>query len=231
MNINLKEIVDTPTDNPYLIIGSNGKVRLDVAKLVQDILADFNFKTYQDTDEVLVYQSGYYQANGEKFIKAECQRRVGIHAALTEHGVNEVIGHIKRSTYTDRENFNQDKVTINVNNGLLNTETKELKPHSANFLSTVRIPVTYNPEAKANRAMQFIDEVHHPEDIPVIQEIFGNCVVPDNSIQKAVLYIGDGENGKSTELNLLKAFIGKTNCSSVSWQQLELNRFAKSSLV
>jgi putative DNA primase/helicase len=85
-------------------------------------------------------------------------------------------------------------------------------------------------KAHVHRALKFMSEVHHSEDIPVMQELFGNCLVPDNSIQKAFLDVGDGENGKSTELNLLKAFVGKSNCSNVSWQQLELNRFAMSNL-
>lgn len=225
-----RKLKEKRKENPYIAVDDKGKSKLERAKLTKALLQDITFRTYRDTEEVLVYLDGYYQPDGEKHIKAECQRRVGLSAVLTEHEINEIIGHIRRSTYTDREAFNQDKITINLINGLLNTETKELRPHSPEFLSTVRIPVKYNPDAYARRAMEFMEEVHHREDIPVIQELFGNCLVPDKSIQKAILYVGDGENGKSKELSLLRIFIGKANCSSVSWQQLELNRFAKSSL-
>jgi P4 family phage/plasmid primase-like protien len=226
--INLNEVKQAPTENPYIIVTDDGKI-LDIKKLIEDLFKEFHFKTYDDTEEVLFYKNGYYMSGGETIIKSECQRLVGIDM-LTEHVIKEIIGHIRRSSYIKRELFNQDKININLENGILNTVTLEFKSHSPDFLSTVRLPLTFNPLARAKRAMQFMKEVHHPEDIPVIQELFGNCLVPDNSIQKAFLFLGDGENGKSIEINLLRRFTGKANCSSVSLQKLEKSRFASSSL-
>jgi len=68
------------------------------------------------------------------------------------------------------------------------------------------------------------------EDLITMQEFAGYCLLPNYSIQKAVLLQGDGDNGKSTYLNLLKTFVGEENCSHVSWQSLEDNRFASSQL-
>src|SRR5208337_5133071 len=42
--------------------------------------------------------------------------------------------------------------------------------------------------------------------------------------------IGDGSNGKSTLINLIKALIGLKNVSSRGLQELEMNRFAKADL-
>jgi putative DNA primase/helicase len=50
------------------------------------------------------------------------------------------------------------------------------------------------------------------------------------SIQKALLLVGDGSNGKSTLINLIKAFTGHENVSAVSLQELENNRFSKADL-
>lgn len=215
--------------SPYIVDGARGPA-LDQDRLVTDLLADFTFKTLKDTDEILVYQDGYYQANGARLIKAECQRRIGVNSLLTEHKVNEVVGHIRRSTYTDRALFNANKEIINLTNGLLNVRTRQLSDHTAEYLSTIRIPLEFVSGADCPRIRQFFGEVHHAEDVPVVVEEFGYCLIPDYSIQKAFLDVGDGENGKSTELNLLKGFIGKENCSNVPWQALELNRFAKSAL-
>ncbi|MBS3160196.1 hypothetical protein J4213_00690, partial [Candidatus Woesearchaeota archaeon] len=46
----------------------------------------------------------------------------------------------------------------------------------------------------------------------------------------AFMLEGGGANGKSTFINLLKCFLGKKNCAAVPLQQLEINRFALSSL-
>jgi putative DNA primase/helicase len=178
----------------------------------------------------LIYRDGYYQPQGKRFIKSECQRRVGVSALLTEHKVNEIIGHITRSSYVDRKAFNADKLTLNLINGLLDTRTRELRPHTPDYLSTIRIPVTYDANADCPVIRKFLAEVHHSQDIPVVEEIAGYCLTPDNSIQKAILIMGGGDQGKSTELSLLKAFIGAENCSNVPWHALELNRFAMSAL-
>ncbi|MBA7669515.1 hypothetical protein ES703_77646 [subsurface metagenome] len=184
----------------------------------------------RDTDEVLIYRGGVWCYGGEAFIKAECQRRVGVKEVLTEHKVNEIIGHIQRTTYCDRRVFNQNKWVITLENGLLDIRTKELKPHTPEFLSTIHIPVTYDPEAECPRIRQFLAEVLEPQDTPAIEELFGYSLIPDYSIQRTFLFIGDGSNGKSTLLNLLRIFIGKDNCASVPWHALEYSRFASSRL-
>lgn len=223
---------DTTSHAPrgYIITDGKGKQNLDLEALVNDLLADFRFVTLRDNDNVLIYKDGYYQSQGKRFIKAECQRRVGVSLLLTEHKVNEIIGHITRSTYVDHEIFNTDKFTLNLINGLLDTRKRELRPHTPDYLSTIRIPVTYDANADCPAIRQFLSEVHHSQDIPVVEEIAGNCLTPDNSIQKAILIVGGGDQGKSTELSLLKTFIGADNCSNVPWHALELNRFALSAL-
>lgn len=47
---------------------------------------------------------------------------------------------------------------------------------------------------------------------------------------KAIMMIGSGANGKSTVLRLLKSFLGETDCSAVSLQDLCKNRFAAAQL-
>jgi len=94
----------------------------------------------------------------------------------------------------------------------------------------IRIPVTYDPSADCPRIKQFFAEVLEPQDIPVIHELAGYALIPDYSIQRAFLFIGDGSNGKSTLLSLLRTFLGKDNCSSVPWHALEYSRFASSRL-
>lgn len=214
----------------YILTDDKGNQSLDIEALINDLLADFHFATLRDNDDVLIYEGGHYQSQGKRFIKAECQRRVGVSSLLTEHKVNEIIGHITRSTYVDRKAFNTDKLTLNLINGLLDTRTRELRPHTPDYLSTIRIPVRYDANADCPAIRQFLSEVHHSQDIPVVEEIAGYCLTPDNSMQKAILIVGGGDQGKSTELLLLKAFIGADNCSNVPWHALELNRFAMSAL-
>lgn len=214
----------------YILEDKDGKLKLDLEQLVNDLLSEYYFATLVDTHEILIYRTGVWKFRGQEFIERECQRRVPGKQLLTRYKVNEIIGHIQRSTYCDRNMFNREKWVLNLENGLLDVQTKELNPHTPQSFSTIRIPLTYNPEADCPRIRQFFKEVLRPKDIPVIEEFFGYCLVPDYTIQKAFLLLGDGANGKSTLLELLKASLGKDNCSNISLQGLENRVFAVADL-
>lgn len=214
----------------YVILTETGKAKLNLVKLTEDLFNEYHFATLRETDDVLVYVHNQWRDGGEEFIKQQCQRRVGVKEVLTQYKVDEVIGHIKRTTYMTRQVFNREKWVVNVQNGLLDLRTRELRPHNPDFLSTVHIPVTYDSQADCPRIKQFFREVLPGDDIPTIEELFGYCLIPDYSFQKAFLLVGDGANGKSTLLRLLRAFVGKDNCANVPWHALELDRFAKSEL-
>ena len=216
--------------SPYFYRDKNGNLKLDMETLTKDILNEFKFITLPDTEEVLVYDDGHWRYGGEEKIKAEAEKRVGLSKLLTVHVINEIIGHVQRSTYTARALLNPAPRIINLKNGLLDIRTRELKPHTPEFLSTIRIPVTYDSNTDCPRIKQFFAEVLEPEDIPTIHELAGYALIPDYSIQRAFLLIGDGSNGKSTLLSLLRTFLGKDNCSSVPWRALEYSRFASSRL-
>lgn len=62
-------------------------------------------------------------------------------------------------------------------------------------------------------------------------EILGWLIVAWTALQKAVLLIGEGGNGKSTFLKALIAFIGKRNISTISLHRIEADRFSAARLV
>ncbi len=62
-------------------------------------------------------------------------------------------------------------------------------------------------------------------------EIIGWLMIPDMSLQKSILLIGDGANGKSVYLWAVSAFLGRENIASLSLQRLEGDKFAAARLV
>lgn len=217
-------------DNSKYIIETDKGPKLDFEKLTADLLNEYHFLTFVETEEVLIYQDGVYRLRGEAFVKAECQRRVGIIKLVSEYVIREIIGHIRRSTYMRRDAFNTNTRVINLKNGLLSLDTKKIAPHSHEFLSTTQIPISFDPGVECLLIKKFLSEVLSPSDIPIIQEFIGYCLISEYKIQKAILLQGDGDNGKSTLLNLLKTFIGPSNVSHISWQDLENDKFSKSNL-
>lgn len=213
----------------YIYFDGKGE-KLDIELLVRDLMKEYYFATFVDTHETLVYRKNAWMYNGREFIEKECEQRVGTSPLLTNNRVFEIIGHIQRETYCRREQFNNEKWTLNLENGLLDVKTRELREHTPQFMSTIRIPIRYDLGADCPKIKGFLKEILHNQDIPVIQQLFGYLLVPDYSIQRAFMFIGDGANGKSTLLRLIEAFLGKQNIASQALQQLERQRFASSTL-
>jgi putative DNA primase/helicase len=175
-----------------------------------------------------VYDGGVYKKGRESLIKRDA--KIYLNPLFTTHYIREIINWIKYSTFVDRECFNNDSNIINLKNGLLDLRTLELKSHSPGFLSTIRIPVSYDPIADCPRIKKFLTEVLPQEDIPKVLEFTGYLLVPSYHHNKIFLYAGGGRNGKSKLIALQCRLIGADNCSHVSLHDLQSDRFAAASL-
>jgi hypothetical protein len=87
---------------------------------------------------------------------------------------------------------------VNVQNGLLDVNTRSLSPHSGDFLSPVQLPIKFDAAARCPAWDKFISEVFPADSEAIAWEIPAWLMTPDTSIQKAILLMGDGANGKST---------------------------------
>ena len=71
-----------------------------------------------------------------------------------------------------------------------------------------------------------------PDDArDVAFQVLAWLMVPNISLQKAILLLGDGSNGKSRYLKAVESFIGKRNAAALSLHWLEKNQFAAARLL
>ncbi len=119
---------------------------------------------------------------------------------------------------------------LNLRNGLLDLKTRELRPHSPRYLSTVQLPIEFDPAARCPEIDQFVQQTFPEDAVEVASQLVAYVMTPDISLQKAVLLVGSGGNGKSVYLRLLEEFLGSENYSTVSLQRLEGERFSSSRL-
>jgi len=203
-----------------------------------EILVDYlktnnKFYTIRDDDkeEVWAYQNGIYIPNGITIIKEKIREILG---DLTSPQImNSVVFKIEIDTYIDQKKFfdNNIKEEIVVENGILNLITHELTPYTDEKIFFTKIPHTYNADAECPAITKFLTEVlKNDEDLPVIQELFGYLLWKEYNIERAIMLIGNGRNGKSKCMDLMKRFIGAENCSSVKLQNLEGDNFNCESL-
>lgn len=199
----------------------------DIGERIPVWIEEHHFKTVSDTKKIYHYEHGVYLDNGETILEALIEAEFS--DSTNNKMVADIIGKVKRRTYTDRDLFNAGHV-INVKNGLLDLETLQLRPHTPDYLSTAQLDVTYDPEAKAPKIAKFLREVAQAGDVALIEEIIGWLLWPDYHIHKAVMLVGPGRNGKGTLLRLITAFMGRKSISNVTLQDLVSDTFAKSDL-
>ncbi len=93
-----------------------------------------------------------------------------------------------------------------------------------------RLPVTYQEDApKPMRWLQFLTELLEEEDIPILQEYMGYCLIPSNKAQKLLIILGKGGEGKSRIGLVMRSLLG-VNMNVGSIQKVEHNRFARADL-
>ena len=198
-----------------------------LAELIFHELGYYFFTTY-DNQEIYRYNGSFYDSEGipiinywvEEFLQEETK----------EHLKKETVGYIRDKNYKDRAIFNSNPYLINLQNGIYDLKTNKFSEHNPDNYFLSEIPVEYNKKAKIKKIKTFLKQVLKQDDIKRLQEIYGYCLYQNYHIQKAFMFLGEGANGKSTVLNLLKKLLGNHNVSSVSLQELCDNRFAPGNL-
>lgn len=173
-----------------------------------------------------VYVGGTYRPDGERNLRRRIALRLG--DEWRRSYADEVIGYLRDSADELWEAPPLDR--INCANGILDLAKFRLEPHDPDFLSPVQIAAAWDPKADCEEVDRFLADVLPAELGPVIHELAGYLVTPDNSLQVAVMLLGEGANGKSTLLRLLGALIGEANVSTVPLHRLDEDRFAPAEL-
>ncbi len=194
----------------------------DVAALLEELRGKYHFKTPEDIRELYVYSDGVY-------VEAQCKLEAELEEKLGAKGytayINEIIEHLKRSSYVPRATFNQFHGDIPVLNGLLNLANLQLINYDPDKIFTFKINAFYNPEAKCPKFQKFLDDtLETKEDQQTLQEYTGYCLMPTFPFHKTMWFIGGGRNGKGTFIRTLEAILGPDNCAHINISQLNGDR-------
>lgn len=198
------------------------------AFLAEEIIKEFHYIT-RETDEVIfLYHAdkGVYTPNGEAHVKRQIKKRLGKH--FSRHRQNEVLAYIEAATIQKVKDT--PPYLIAVKNGILNIKTGKLEKFTPEYFILNALPVKYDPKAKCPKTLKFLDEVVHKDDKQVLQEWAGYCLYRRYPIHKALMLIGEGANGKSTWMEVLRTLLNNENVSTEPLQSFEANRFSVVSL-
>jgi putative DNA primase/helicase len=115
---------------------------------------------------------------------------------------------------------------INLKRGMYHWKTDTWHAHDPAYLSTVQLPFEYDEHATCPAFDAWLDQVVRPADLRTVWEVIGYALMNGNPLQKAVLLIGAGGNGKSTFLDVLKSMFAEENISATTLGAIASHRFA-----
>ncbi|HKG88278.1 MAG TPA: phage/plasmid primase, P4 family, partial [Nitrososphaeraceae archaeon] len=199
-----------------------------IKEVSEEIQNTYKFVTIEETKEILYYRGGTYIKGGEVLIEKSAERLFGYQ--LSNKILAEIKGHIMRSTYRSRTEFDTDINIINVKNGLYNISTTEFKKHTSDYLSLDQIPIVYNPKAKPQLFGKYLKEVLYPVEIRTAVEAMAYTFYRDNPFEIITTLFGYGANGKGVFTSILTSLHGIRNTSNVPLHAMLKDVFVLSDL-
>ncbi len=132
--------------------------------------------------------------------------------------VESLLASVKNEAYTklstpDKYKVQFDNISFDIRHGKLE--------ECDTFFTLHQIPHNYDPKADCPQFKKFVEGLFYPEDIPVIQEYLGYCLVPNTLAQTALFIIGNGGEGKSRINILMEHILGENSIVSGDFAGLQ----------
>lgn len=200
------------------------KKRSDATELiVEEFYKKFKIIVSRDdkNPEFMIYKNGIYVEEGRTYIEEFTRNILGKNYStqLLNDIINKISADNKRDFEKIRDNINP--YLLATKDYLINLKTMEKKDFSKDIILFNKIPVKYDEKAECPKIRKFLTEIFESEsDINLIYEVLGFSLVNDYFLEKAVMFLGNGRNGKGKLLQLMKSFYGIENTCSVRLQEM-----------
>ena len=164
--------------------------------------------------------SGIWEQKDDSFIKKIVKEYLG--ATASARKLSAVTEHLKVAavSYEPIEKFNKLSL-FGFKNGTLHFKGKGgFKDFDMNDFLTYRLDYDYDSEAKCDEWVKAVNQIFANDEkrVACFQEFCGYSLMTHCDFQKALILrdkSGNGSNGKSTLLNVLKSVFGKETCTNL----------------
>lgn len=142
--------------------------------------------------------------------------------------IKNIVDLLKIKCFIDNYNLSEDK--IYVKNGLITLNDKEHSFEPIRKFSTNLINANYTTNKKEpQKWLAFLNALLNAEDIDILQEYLGYCLIPTTYGQKCLFIVGKGGEGKSVIGKVLNSIFGNSMVS-IKLQKLLTNKFSLAQL-
>ena len=199
-------------------------------ELAEYITSKYDIVTIGEKEhEMYIYDNGYYKRAENLIVYPEIQRILG--DLVTRAALGETFTKICHMTSSKRDVFTLADVRyIPLANGVYNLNTKTLLPHDSKYRFKYQFPVVYDPKATCPKTEAYLNQVLTEDQRATVEEWLGYYFYRTYMFKKAIIFVGEGDTGKTTLLEVIDYLIGKDNISSVSLHKMTADKFAAAHL-
>ena len=176
------------------------------------------FKIIEVNGTLYVYEDGYYQADN-RIIE---NKMIDLYPNILQRQRAEVLAYIRIKTHVNATDLKVNPYVINLKNTRFDIRSGKCLEFTSESIEFDRIPVIYDPSAYCADLDKMLNRVFlgDREVINLFEEMIGAVLLKHNRYQKAFLFYGNGSNGKSTILDLIKTFLGPRNYSAIALEKV-----------
>ncbi|PFL21675.1 DNA primase [Bacillus cereus] len=168
------------------------------------------------TNVLHIYKDGVYSDKQEDIEEAMIRHI----PALKRMQRQETIAYLQLKA--KNKNFASTKYVV-VKNGVFNLETWQLEDFTPEIITRNKIPVAYIPGAYYEVTDKTFNKiaVNDKKIRAILEEILGYILFRRNEFAATFILTGDGSNGKSSYLKIIRNLIGSENASSLDLNELD----------
>jgi len=196
-------------DNQTELARDSLRYAIDVMETLEDIVCLQN-------DDLLIFNGKVYEYPTNAKDYGEKAIRVMAKSLMGRNGLDrlrtEVVKYFRDTPRLEIEDFDMQKGQVVAENGILNMETGELRPHTPEFLATVCLPMSWNPNADTSVIDTWMEWFMPDEKTRhYIWKFLGATLAGVTGLQLFHIFYGEmGNNGKDTLLSLMNEILGRT---------------------
>lgn len=179
----------------------------------------------KEHDVIYLFNGIFWQRVEDDLIKVflgKASVRLGYYSpaqAQTHNFIENAFKQFTQSAMIKKRDLKKEVVLINLLNGTLEISEgmSRLKEHDPKDFISYVLPFTYDPVATAPLFDRYIKRVLPDQSSrEVLQEFHGYIFIRHLKLEKAMVLLGEGQNGKSVQFEITKALFGDVNVSTKS---------------
>lgn len=217
-------VAEAPIDLLTWECNLKGVGQATIAKSVAT--SEFGSDMIGSNDKLFAYEKGSYRQLSDAVILKKVLPHLGLKGNLRT--ATEIASTMRVAHARNVEQIIPSPNHVCFNNGTLNVLTRELEGHSPANMLLNRIEHDYVVAAQCANFVAFLQSIwagdtDRDEKIRFMRQWMGYLLVADASKQKMVILKGEGSNGKSVLMDVVRAVIGEANTASANVDRFRMS--------